>query len=866
MEKKTLHIISHSHWDREWYMGFEQHRARLVELMDNLITVMEENEDFRYFHLDGQMIVIEDYLQIKPCMKPRLDALIRAGRIQVGPWYVLQDEFLTSGESNVRNMLEGLKICKENGYAPVKTGYFPDAFGNISQIPQLLRGFGMDNAVFGRGMWTILSDNRPDAKNNAKEINWRGADGSTVIGILFSDWYNNANELPTKPEDVQKTYGELLTALQRTAGTPHLLGMNGCDHQPVQLDLPQSLQQARRQFGDTVEIRHSNFNEYVAALRPYAADFPIADGELTGQQTNGICQLVDTASTHIPLKQKNHAVQTLLTHQAEPLSVLAAAYGDTYRKDLLRYGWKTLMQNHPHDSICTCSCDAVAREVDIRFDKAAQVASYVRDEAGRYLAEHLNTRACGEENLVVVHTTPMAAQRVLTASFYSGQYYRPEDLWLADADGRRISASVEYLGKQFTYTLPKDRFRQVEYRHAYTIRFRCRADGLGCQVYTLHTDAAKPMQTDMHLLETGMENRFLRVTIGKDGTLSVCNKQTGRVYAGLHRLEDCGDCGDSYNFKQTRDAVRFPETAQCRLLHADALGITWEIVYTMELPAGLADAETRSDARITHTIRSLVTLDADSRYVSVKTTLQNKSENHRLRVLLPNALQTETVLADAPFDVVRRDIQPWSGWENPSNTNRMQTFFALENETDGLLLAGKGLHSYEVLRDGKNTMALTLLRAVGEMGDWGVFPTPDMQLKRELTLEYAILPYAKEEKAAAFAAAYDYAGDDFFVTQTGKHPGEIPANTPLLRVTGDAVVFSALKAAEDGKGAVLRLYNVAEQTERVCLTLHEAQNTALTETNLNEDAIKPLPLEHNTVTIPLGSKKIWTGKLHCKKT
>lgn len=856
-----MHIISHSHWDREWYMGFEQHRARLVELMDNLITVMEENEDFRYFHLDGQMIVIEDYLQIKPHMKPRLDALIHAGRIQVGPWYVLQDEFLTSGESNVRNMLEGLKICEENGYEPVKTGYFPDAFGNISQVPQILQGFGINNAVFGRGMWTILSDNRPDAKNNAKEIRWRGADGSTVIGILFSDWYNNANELPTKPQAVQKTYGELLAALQRTAGTPHLLGMNGCDHQPVQRDLPQSMQEARRQFGAAVEIRHSNFTDYVAALRPYAEGFPIVDGELTGQQTNGECQLVDTASTHIPLKQKNHAVQTLLTHQTEPLSVLAAAYGDTYRKDLLRYGWKMLMQNHPHDSICCCSCDAVTREVAIRFDKAAQVAGYVRDEAGRYLAEHLDTSSCGEENLVVVHTTPLAAQRVLTATFYSGQYYRPEELWLSDANGERVSADVEYMGKQFTYTLPKDRFRQVKYLHTYTVRFRCQAVGLGCQIYTLHCGCAEPMQTDLHLLETGMENRFLRVTIEKNGTLSVLNKQTGRCYAGLHLLEDCGDCGDSYNFKQTEAPAIFPETAQYRLLRADALGITWEIVYTMQLPARLAGEDTRSEEVLTHTIRSCITLETDSRYVSVKTTLQNESENHRLRALLPNQIQTQTVLADAPFDVVRRKIQPWSGWKNPSNTQRMQTFFALEDENDGLLVAGKGLHNYEILQDGKNTMALTLLRSVGEMGDWGVFPTPDMQLKRELTLEYAILPYAAEEKAAAFADANDYAGDDFFVTQTGRHSGEIPANAPFLQVSGDQLAFSALKAAEDGKGAVLRVYNLAEQTQAIQLTLHHAQHVTLTETNLNEDALKQLLFEHNTVTIPLGSKKIWTLRL-----
>ena len=139
MEKKTLHIVSHSHWDREWYMSFEQHRMRLVELFDTLIETMENHPEYKYYHMDGQYVVIEDYLEVRPQMKDRLFKLIGEDRIQIGPWYVLQDEYLTSGEANVRNMLYGIKLCKSIGADPVMCGYFPDAFGNISQAPQILR-------------------------------------------------------------------------------------------------------------------------------------------------------------------------------------------------------------------------------------------------------------------------------------------------------------------------------------------------------------------------------------------------------------------------------------------------------------------------------------------------------------------------------------------------------------------------------------------------------------------------------------------------------------------------------------------------------------------------------------------------------
>ena len=337
MEKKTLHIIPHSHWDREWYMGFERHRMRLVELFDTLIRVMEENPDYTYYHMDGQYVVIQDYLEVRPQMKDRLLALIRADRIQVGPWYVLQDEYLTSGESNVRNMLYGIRLCRELGADPVMTGYFPDAFGNISQVPQILHGFGIDNAAFGRGVSEVGADNAIGVKRNPSEWRWRSPDGSEVVGVMFAHWYHNAMELPTDKEKLAPRLETLIRDCEASAYTPHLLGLNGCDHEPVQTDLPEAIKAANELLaGQDITVRQSNFKEYVAAVKPYAASFPQVTGELNGQGTNGMHLLINTASTHIPLKQRNHRGQNLLTQQAEPISVLAAREGDTYRDDMVK--------------------------------------------------------------------------------------------------------------------------------------------------------------------------------------------------------------------------------------------------------------------------------------------------------------------------------------------------------------------------------------------------------------------------------------------------------------------------------------------------------------------------------------------------
>jgi alpha-mannosidase len=121
----TIHLVSHTHWDREWYLTHEQFRFRLVALVDRLLDLLDANPDYKHFHLDGQTIVLEDYLEIRPEQEPRLRKAIEEGRILIGPWYVMPDEFLVSGEALVRNLLRGHRISREFG-TPMPVGYLPD--------------------------------------------------------------------------------------------------------------------------------------------------------------------------------------------------------------------------------------------------------------------------------------------------------------------------------------------------------------------------------------------------------------------------------------------------------------------------------------------------------------------------------------------------------------------------------------------------------------------------------------------------------------------------------------------------------------------------------------------------------------------
>lgn len=851
--KNKLYVISHTHWDREWYMSFESHRARLVELMDALIEKMENEPSYKYFHLDGQTIVIEDYLEIKPQMKPRLDALIKEGRIQVGPWYILQDEALISGEANVRNMLEGHRFCKENGYPITKVGYFPDAFANISQAPQLLQGFGIDNAVFGRGLGAVMADNKVGEVADDKELIWEGADNTSVIGIMFTEWYDNANEMPVDKEKCKEKMDRMIALFKKYAKTSHWLGMNGSDHQPIQQDLAEALNIARQLYGEELEIVHSNFNEYISALRPQKEKFTLVKGELTGQKTSGRSPISDTASTHQPLKNKNHMVQNLFEQQSEPISVMSYLCGDTYRADFLRYGYKKLMQNHPHDSICACSCDDVAIQMSARFDCARDVGEYVRNEAAEYIANNIDTSSLSSNNIVVFHTNPFKTSGIVTAEIWLKE---AKDFYITDCFGNKVNSYIVHHGNQFTFKLPKDKFRVAIRDHKYTVKFPVTLSGVGYTVFKVNFGKEENIKTDFIVYDKGAENKYIKFLIEENGTITLFDKISNKEYKGLNLIEDGADKGDGYNYEAPENDNRlFAVANEITLKEKSEFFATYQIKSVMNIPKGLDGNGGRSEETIEHIINTFVTITADSRRLDFSLSLNNQSENHRLRTLFTTDINTPYVYADGQFDVIKREIQPYENWKNPCYNQRLQAFVSVEDQKCGFMVASRGLNSYEVLRDGKNTVALTLLRGVATLGDWtwGQMANPLMQVKGEITLEYSVIPFAMNEKSQAYSEGYAFNSDCLFAFETDCHKGKLSQSKTFAELDGDFIRCSAIKKAENGNDIIMRLYNVSEENRELSTKLDgivlKGQTNLAEEENSDFDESK------------IGAKKIVTLRL-----
>lgn len=425
-----LLVVPHTHWDREWYLTFQQFRMRLVRTVDLVLDTLETDPSFAFFMLDGQTIVLEDYLEVRPENRARLERLARAGRILVGPWYLQPDEFLVGAESLVRNLQIGRRMGAAFGDV-MPVGYVPDTFGHIAQLPQILRGVGLDNAVFWRGVG-------PEVERGA--FRWAAPDGSEVLAIwLYDDFgYSNAAILPLEPEALATRAAQIAERMRPLAVTDALLLMNGTDHIEPQVGLPAALAQANERLrARNLRLTIGTLPQYIAAVKEARPALQRVTGELAvGWRTH---LLPGVYSTRIWLKQRNAAVEALLTRWAEPATAWASAFGAAYPASLLALAWKHLLHNHPHDSICGCGIDQVHREMLPRFDQAEQIADELTRQALAHLAGCADTRG-PKRSVPIVVFNPSDGPRTDVVSCTAQLLFSSFDV--VDDEGRKLPYQV----------------------------------------------------------------------------------------------------------------------------------------------------------------------------------------------------------------------------------------------------------------------------------------------------------------------------------------------------------------------------------------------------------------------------------------
>jgi mannosylglycerate hydrolase len=882
-------VVPHVHWDREWYAPFEVMRFQLVQFLDELIDTMEAEPDLSVFLLDGQAVVLEDYLEVRRSQRDRVTALVRAGRLRPGPCYVQPDEFHVSGESIVRNLLIGCQVSREFGWV-VREGYLPDTFGHVHQLPQVLRGFGISTFYAMRGFGQ-------DVDETGSQFWWQAPDGSRVLVEWLTESYSNSAVLTGDPATMQLHHGtlvrydslpELLDRLGSRAPTGVLLLLNGGDHLRVQRGVAEMVRSLDRAVEP--ELRLGGLEEFHELVAGRPLPERVETGELRYGRRHDVFDGI--GSTRTPMK-RHHARTEAALEIAERLDALATvSAGGGSSRDSLHHAWRELVKNHAHDSICGCSVDEVHAEMATRFDKVAQLAGAVTDHALARLARATAGASADGSGipLVVINPSGFARSGSVTAEVVpelNAPLGRRRFGWtqgtgtdlsryrLLDPAGRAVPFQLTP-GRQVSVVDPLDRRKEVVCDRISFVA--ADVPPLGTTGYRLVPAApgTEPPQPPAPTVRGPrlLDNGVLRVEVAADATVTLTRLDTGEAFTGLLELLDDADAGDSYGFGpvpgdaplSSRDADwSAPEPAGPDAL---LLRAAWTV------PAELAPGRR---ARTADTVRPAVslrlTLTPGSDTLEVALTIDNTARDHRVRLRVPTATGAGQTLAESAFGVVRRSavVPDGSGWrEAPSGVFALRRFVATEDDRRGLQILTEGLHEYAC--DAAGTVDVTVLRCVGRLATIDhplrphkigpELPTPAAQCSGEHTFRVGLRPYASQ---AGFGHLYR-AAERFAVPlravavqgQLPLPPGGTGAGGPAVEPVD--VVLSAVKTAEDGDGLVVRVFNSAEQDRTAVLRPGFAVRDAWT-CDLEERSGERLTPTDGAVHLPLRAGQIATVRL-----
>ncbi|WJE01916.1 glycoside hydrolase family 38 N-terminal domain-containing protein [Streptomyces antimycoticus] len=884
-------FVPHFHWDREWYEPFQVFRHRLVQALDTVLETAEADPDFR-FTVDGQMAAVDDYLEMRPENRDRLAALVREGRLAVGPWLILLDEFLCSGETIVRNLQMGWAAAERLGGA-MPIGYLPDMFGHVAQMPQILARAGIEHAALWRGVPGTV---------DGHAFRWRAPDGSEVRTEFLFDGYDNGLDVLLVPERIGSALGEYAGMTADRWGTDPVLAMAGTDHNAPDPRLASWLRQAG---GENRAITIATLDEY---LREHVRDevSAVVTGELRSHVRGNI--LPGVLSVRLGLKQRMALAERTVDH-AERMNALCSTRDDS---PFLTLAWHKIIESTAHDSVVGSGTDETCDQVAARLAEAAQTARAVRDAALAVPAAlvpgdgHLvaNPLTSARTALVEVDVVAPAEGSVLVARSADGsvqpvQLVSEAPTVLSDErmDASHLERVLRRIHRRELFGRLIDHYELTPHSLVFhlaevptsgpfdlmVLRQEVAAAAAAhpgeWQVRTL-TEARASALVPVHVPASGLtsfrveageapaapntaavpatatsrtlSNGLVEVEVAADGTLDVTGPD-GTVLYGVGRFVDGGDRGDSYNYAPPAADVLVSEPAHVAvdLVESGPLRARLRVTRVYEWPAALSsDRDVRGEQTVPTPVEMLVEVRTGEPFIRVSTSFLNQSADHRPRFHVPLPEPVGTSASAGQFAVTERGLTAEGGWgEYPLPTFPASSFVTAGAAT--VLLDHSS--EYELVDEG-SALAITLLRAIGSISvnihplrdepAASEIPAPGAQeLGMRIEHRFAVVPSAAGRQDARLVALAEEFRNEVLVTRgTAPGGGQLPPAVTGIQVDGRDVEVSCVRRVFDdelGAGIEIRLTALRDTASTVRLT---GPFTEATTVDLLGRTLAPVPV------------------------
>ena len=876
--KKTVHVVPHSHWDREWYFTTSRSKIYLMHDLKKVLEQLEKENPYESFILDGQASLLDDYLKWRPQDKARIEKLVQQGKLIIGPWYTQTDQLVISGESIVRNMLYGMKICEDFGDY-MNVGYVPDSFGQAASMPQIYREFGISDTMFWRG----VSDD--DVAHT--EYKWRGEDGSVVNVYQIPSGYYIGGAIPEREADLAEfLHQEPFKTTWGRSSTDQVYFPNGFDQAPVRENLPELVDQMNELYQDEYELQFSTIEKYIAAVKERQPELE----EIAGELINGKLMRIHKTifSSRPDLKALNTKIQHYLVNVMEPVLTMAMQLGFEYPVETVKEIWKLMFENAAHDSIGSCVSDTTNEDVYMRYKQARDISMNLVELTLRQISTAINNPQAQEITFTLFNTYDTIRDGVVEAEVYLPK----KEFAILDQAGNSLPYTILDLIDQTEYVLNQGNvLNQVKEIYlpekVYKAKIAFETTEVPSLGYTqltidLKGDSNAPIQ---ELSSDTIENEHYRITINKNGSLDILDKANEVLYQNQGIIEENGDDGDSFNYSPpVKDWVISSSEAEPQVtIKQSAIYQSVRVEFLLTVPKDLTErAEQKASAKLPITLE--LALKKGSPLLDFKLTVENQNvDSHRVCVLFDTGIASKFSIADQQFGTLQRpvvfekEMALWEAnkdqWnEQPIAIETCQSFVGLFDEGRGVAVMPKGVREYEIIGEQFDTIRLTIFRTYGFMGKENlmyrpgrasgetVIATPDAQCHKTMSFEFSVVYFAEgfdqanvaqlAKQAVTSIEVYQYAEflNSRLIFTLGDVEQTLPASFSLLSITGN-LTLSVLKKAEDRPGYILRLYNgLLEEEGRAAITFKHPIKTA-EKVDLKEKTKEPLSINNDTIEL-----------------
>lgn len=859
MAKTKVHVIPHSHWDREWYFTSSRSTIYLVKHLKEVIETLEAKDDYHFYLMDAQSSLIEDYLRYCPEDKTRLEKLITEKRLITGPWYTQTDQLVISQESIVRNLLYGTRIAREMGHS-MAVGYVPDAFGQGGNMPQIYKEFGISKFLFWRG----VADNRL----KQTEFIWRGDDGTEMLAEQIPFGYYYGANIPENEAELKTYLDEQIGALEKKASTQNVYFPNGLDQAPVRKNLPELVAKFN-ELDSTREYQIASPETFFADLEKDVTDLPVIAGELTEGKHSRLHKSI--FSTRADLKQANNEIENFLSNVLEPVLSISYSLGNRYPHNELAEIWKLMFENAAHDSIGGCNSDTTNRDVKHRYKLASDLATNLLDLNMRLISEKIEQKQPFQ--FTVFNPLPYEKSGVIKMTAYI-----PEDNFtVEDAQGNTLLYTIlektdltEYVLNQHIDLNPSKPVYLPEKVFLATMLVNVNSlPALGYDTIYFNLEKETVAQEPTQSTATKIENEFYEIHLADNHSLTIHDKKADRTYTDQMIFVENGDDGDSYNYSPPRkDLVISSKEAVVNSVESSVSSVnqTLTISFTLNVPYNLEE-RANGEKNNEMTIKTVISLRENEELIRFDVQVANHVLSHRLCVTFATEIASKFSTADQLFAPIKRPVRlpemdVWEAeeWqEAPISIEAMQSFVSLHDESHGVAVMTEGVREYEIIGENYDTISLTLFRTFSHMGKTdllyrpgrasgeSIVATPDAQLLGEINATFALTLFESSFDEADIAKkAKEYLSNppvyqmsDFLngrlIYVYRDEEKTLDATYSLGLPTIDGAIISAVKKAEDSDAFITRFFNPYLQKEITVPEIFQGKERHLDESESNEE-------------------------------